>query len=340
MMVTGNPEESGKERVSVAIREQLLEMLEGGEEVSGERMAERLGVSRNAVWKAMALLRRDGYEIEAVTNRGYRLVSVPEKLAEAEIRRALTTREIGREMEIHDRLDSTNNRAKALAAAGAPHGFLVAADSQSGGRGRMGRSFFSPGRCGVYMSVILRPDCAPERAPLLTSLAAVAAARAIESLADAEVKIKWVNDLYIGGRKTCGILSEAGLGMEAGKLDWAVVGIGINTARTEFPDELKQIATSIGNETGAAPERNRLIAEVCNRLEEMYGQLETGEFLAESRRRSNVIGREVLVMESGKQYPAEALDIDDQGRLVIRTEEGVSTLGFGEVSLRWTEARK
>ena len=321
----------------MAIREQVLEMLRGGEEVSGERMASRLGVSRNAVWKAMAGLRGEGYGIEAVTNRGYRLVSVPERLQEAEIRRWLQTERIGREMEIHDRIDSTNNRAKALAAAGAPHGFLVASDSQSGGRGRLGRSFYSPEHSGIYMTCVFRPDCPAEQAPLLTSLAAVAAAEAVEGLTGAEVKIKWVNDLYIGGRKICGILSEAGLGMEAGKLDWAVVGIGINTGRMVFPPELKDIATSIGNETGTAPDRNRLAAEICNRLEARFAQLETGEFLAESRRRSNVIGREVLVMESGRQYPARALDIDDRGQLVIETSGGVSRLGFGEVSLRWRE---
>lgn len=320
----------------MTVREKALELLGTGETVEGAKLARELGVSRNAVWKVMNSLRQNGYEIEAVPNRGYRLLSVPDRLSEAEIRRWLAAEQVGRTLEIHEQLDSTNNRAKALAAAGAPHGTAVIADSQTGGRGRLGRSFFSPEHSGVYMTVILRPDCAPEQAGLLTSLAAVAAARAVEKVSGADVKIKWVNDLYLNDKKICGILTEAGLGLEAGRLEYAVVGIGINVNRMAFPPELKEIATSIGNETGTAPDRNRLIAEILNELDALYGDLETGAFLAESRRRSNVIGRTVTVMEGGRQYPARALDIDSQGRLVIETEAGKACLNYGEVSLKLT----
>lgn len=318
----------------MTVREKALELLATGETVEGAQLARELGVSRNAVWKVMNSLRQSGYEIEAVTNRGYRLLSAPDRLNEAAIRRWLTTGEIGRTLEIHDQLDSTNNRAKALAAAGAPHGMTVIADSQSGGRGRLGRSFFSPEHSGVYLTVILRPDCAPERASLLTSLAAVAAARAVEKVSDADVKIKWVNDLYLNDKKICGILTEAGLGLEAGRLDYAVTGIGINVNRMAFPPDLREIATSIGNETGQSPDRNRLIAEILNELDALYGDLEKGTFLEESRKRSNVIGRTVTVIEGGKQYPARAQDIDDQGRLVIETADGKACLNYGEVSLK------
>ena len=320
----------------MTVREKALEMLATGETVEGARLARELGVSRNAVWKVMNSLRLNGYEIEAVPNRGYRLLSTPDRLNEAEIRRYLTGREIGKELEIHETLDSTNNRAKALAAAGAPHGLTVIADSQTGGRGRLGRSFFSPEHSGIYLTCILRPDCEPERAGLLTSLAAVAAARAVEKVSGADVRIKWVNDLYLNGRKICGILTEAGLGLEAGRLDYAVVGIGINVNRMAFPPELRETATSIANETGAAPDRNRLIAEILNELEALYGDLETGAFLEESRRRSNVIGQMVTVIEGGKKYPARAVEIDGQGRLVIETEEGRTCLNYGEVSLKLT----
>ena len=319
----------------MSTKDQVLRMLRAEAEVSGERLGAELRVSRNAVWKAVSQLRQEGYGIEAATNRGYRLVSEPDRLTEAGIRSALQTKVFGREMEIHERLDSTNLRAKELAAGGAPHGFLVAADSQSAGRGRLGRSFYSPEHTGLYMSLILRPECEPERASLITSLTAVAAARAVEKCSGADVKIKWVNDLYIGGRKICGILSEAGFGMEAGQLDYVVVGIGVNVRKMTFPPELRDIAGSIGNETGKEPERARLAAEILGEMEAMYGQLRTGEFLEESRRRSNVIGREVLVTEGGRQYVARALDIDGQGRLIIWTEEeGERSLGFGEVSLK------
>ena len=257
-----------------------------------------------------------------------------DRLSEKGIRRFLEAKDFGCRLEIHELLDSTNNRAKTLAAQGAPHGMTVIADTQTGGRGRMGRSFFSPAHSGIYMTVILRPECSAERAGLLTSLAAVAAAGAVERVSGADVKIKWVNDLYMDGKKICGILSEAGIDAESGKPAWTVIGIGINTAKMVFPQELSGIASSIGNETGEAPDRNRLIAEILNGLERLYGSLETGAFLQESRRRSNVIGREITVIAGGKEYPAKALDIDEEGRLIVETAEGQKRLESGEVSLR------
>ena len=318
----------------MTIREKALEVLGRGETVSGEQLAKELGVSRNAVWKVMNRLRQGGYKIDAVTNRGYRLLSAPDLLCEAEISRWLTTKEIGRKLEIHELLDSTNNRAKALAADSAPHGTAVIADSQTGGRGRRGRSFFSPEHSGIYLTVILRPKCTPEQASLLTSMAAVATARAIEKTAEADVKIKWVNDLYLNDRKICGILSEAGMNMETGQLDHVAVGIGVNTARMEFPPELQEIATSVGNETGTAPDRNRLAAEILNELEKLYDEQDSAAFLRESRRRSNVIGRDITVIEGDKRYPARAVDIDSRGRLIIETPEGRTRLNYGEVSLK------
>ncbi len=312
----------------------VLQALADGQAVSGEQLGETLGLSRNAVWKAISQLRKEGYEIEGATRRGYRLKASPDVVTFDEVNRYLTTEAFARKAEFLANTDSTNNRAKVLAAAGAPHGFLVTADEQSGGRGRMGRSFFSPGNCGVYLSYILRPKASPERASMLTSLAAVAVAQAVEALVAAEVKIKWVNDLYLNGRKICGILSEAGFSMETGQLDYVVVGIGVNVLPMSFPPELADVATSIGNETGAVLSRSRLIAEISNRLEAMYGQLETGAFLEESRRRSCVLGRDVTVIEGGRTYPARALDLDEQGHLVIQSAEGITHLGYGEVSLK------
>ncbi len=302
--------------------------------ISGERLARRLGVSRNSVWKAIEQLRQEGYVIEAATNRGYRLTGAPDRISEAEIGRWRRSKVMGAQMEIHERLDSTNTRAKALAATGAPHGYLVIAESQSGGKGRMGRAFFSPGHSGVYITYVLRPRMLAERAVMITSMAAVAVARAIEALAEVDVQIKWVNDLYINGRKVCGILCEASMDFESGQLEYAVLGIGVNVARMEFPEELRDIATSIGNECVGQISRSRLIAEISDQLEALYAQLDTGEFMAESRSRSIVIGREVTVMRGNERFEARVLDIDDLGRLVIRTDAGVSRVGSGEVSLK------
>ena len=302
--------------------------------VSGEWLARKLGISRNSVWKAIGQLRQEGYTIEAATNRGYRLTDAPDRIAVAEIRRWLGDGEIGGRMELHRTLDSTNTRAKAIAATGAPHGYLVIAESQTGGKGRMGRAFFSPEHSGVYITYVLRPKMLAEKAVMITSMAAVAVARAIEAVADVQVGIKWVNDLYINRRKVCCILCEASMDFESGQLEYAVLGIGVNVAAMRFPEELGAIATSIGNECGQPVSRNRLIAEISNQLNALYGQLDSLEFMAENRKRSIVIGRDVQVIRGGESFPAKALDIDDQGRLVIRTEAGISRVNSGEVSLK------
>ena len=312
----------------------LAVLMEQEAPLSGERLARRLGVSRNSVWKAIEQLRQEGYEIGAGTNRGYRLIAVPNRVSVPEIQRWLRADTIGARMELHQSLDSTNTRAKAIAATGAPHGFLVIAESQSGGRGRRGRSFFSPEHSGVYMTYVLRPKLLADRAVMITSMAAVAVARAIEAVADVDVRIKWVNDLYINDRKACGILCEASMDFESGQLEYVVLGIGINVGSMRFPEELKDIATSIENECGQPVSRNRLIAEISNQLEDLYGQLETGEFMAESRARSNVIGRDVLVMRGDERFTARAVDIDDRGRLVIQTDSDLRRVDSGEVSLK------
>lgn len=312
----------------------LAALMSEQEPLSGERLARKLGISRNSVWKGIQQLRRDGYQIEAGTNRGYRLVTAPDRVNAPEIAKWLNTEAFGARMELHDKLDSTNTLAKALAAKGAPHGYLVVAESQSGGRGRFGRPFFSPEHSGVYITYVLRPQMPAERAVMITSMAAVAVARAIEALADVEVRIKWVNDLYINGRKVCGILCEASLDFESGQLEYAVLGIGVNVAAMAFPEELRGIATSIENECGRPVSRSRLIAEISNQLEALYGELETGAFMAESRARSNVIGRDVLVLRGDERFEARVLDIDDEGRLVIQTDAGISKVGSGEISLK------
>ena len=314
--------------------EVLKALMASDEAISGERLARRLGLTRNAVWKAIGQLRAAGYEIDAVTNRGYRLLSAPDIISEAEIARSLTTQIFGQRMEVHQQLDSTNIRAKLLASQGAPHGFMVCADAQTGGHGRFGRAFFSPEHSGVYISYIIRPKLAAEKAVMITSLAAVAVARAIEALSEVDVKIKWVNDLYINARKVCGILCEASMDFESGQMEYVVLGIGVNVARMTFPEPLSDIATSVVNECGTPVSRCRLIAEISAQLEALYGQLETGEFMRESRERSNVIGRDVTVLQGNDRYEAHVLDIDDLGRLVVRTGDGVSRLGAGEITLK------
>jgi len=314
----------------------LRQLLNTDMALSGSELARMLGVSRNAVWKAIEALRADGYNIEAATNRGYRISSAPDLMNVPEIVRWMQPGEIGCSFEIHDEIASTNIRAKELALQGAPHGTVVLAQRQSSGRGRFGRSFYSPDASGLYVSFILRPQLGAERAVMITSMAAVAVARAMERVADVQAKIKWVNDVYIGAKKACGILCEAGLDFESGQMQYVVAGIGVNVGRMDFPPELSEIATSISNECGRDISRSRFCGELINELNALYPQLESGAFMQESRTRSNVIGRDIFVLRGNERYPATAVDIDDSGSLVVRTPDGkTDVLHSGEISVRF-----
>jgi len=238
-----------------------------------------------------------------------------------------------------EELDSTNRYLKEAAAQGAPTGTVIIAGRQSAGRGRLGRSFFSPENKGIYMSILLRPDISLERAVLITSMAAVAVAQAIETVSSISAKIKWVNDIFLNKKKVCGILTEAGIDVENHSLEYVVLGIGINVGSMEFPEELQDIATSVSNECGFEIEKEVLIEEILKELEKWYPTLWNGRFLEESRARSVLLGREILVLDDnapGGSYPAKAVELNELGNLVIETEKGMKILNSGEVSVRFT----
>ena len=252
-------------------------------------------------------------------------------VSEAAIRRSLNTSVFGKAMVVEPVLASTNTTARELAKQGAPEGTAVVADMQTAGRGTRSRSFFSP-QGGVYLSVVLRPCEA--WGSLITSCAAVAVVRAIERLCSLRVEIKWVNDLYVRGRKLCGILTEAGLDPVTGGLDYVVLGIGVNVAPMEFPSELATLATSLGNE-GCEVDRNALIAAILEEWERVYSTIDSGDFLKENRRRSCLLGKSVTVSRGNELYVATAVDINDQGYLVVRRDSGeTEVLPSGEVSIR------
>ncbi len=257
-----------------------------------------------------------------------------ETLSEKSIREYLTAKIFGSKLILLEETDSTNNDAKRIAAEGAIEGTAVLADRQTAGKGRLGRSFFSPEEKGIYMSIVLRPQVALESSTLITSMAAVAVARAIEKTSGVYAQIKWVNDVFLNGKKVCGILTEGAVDSESGKLAYAVLGIGVNVGCMEFPEELREVATSVGNEAGRQIQKEALIAEILNELEALYGTLASGGFLEESRKRSLVIGKDIKVVGTEQSYPAKAVAIDDLGQLVVETEKGRQTLRSGEVSVR------
>ena len=316
-------------------REKLLTLLESrqGSFVSGEEIAGNLNLSRAAVCKAVKQLRQTGYAIEAVTNRGYRLSPEGDILSVPGVKKYLN-----RDFSIHlkDSVDSTNGALRAMAEQGAAEGTVVLANAQTRGRGRYGRSFYSPGDTGLYLSLLLRPiHESPRQTVTLTAAAAVALCQAIETVSGEAPQIKWVNDIFLRGKKICGILTEAAFNLETGAPEYVVVGVGINAYQPEggFPPELAQIAGPLW-ESVLPDGRNKLAAEFLNRFWELYQAADPAAFLVDYRRRSLVIGRDVTVVAGNTERNARALGIDDACRLLVEYETGeTAALSYGEVRI-------
>lgn len=322
----------------MSLKENLLELLEnsGNDFLSGEKAAEKLCVSRTAIWKAVTALKNDGYEIESVTNRGYRLSENTDVLSYNGIVSA-----IGKNIEKYDisvlgTVTSTNSLIKAEAAKNANEGRIIVAASQTAGRGRFGRTFFSPSDSGLYISILLRPALPVTAAVSVTAAAAAAVAEALETVSGKKTDIKWVNDVLINNKKVCGILTEAALDIESGALSYAVLGIGVNVYPPDggFPDDIK-------NKAGALCEKkerglkNRLAAEIITRFFGYYSSLAEKTYLASYRARCIVPGKRITVLSGTEEIPATALGIDGDCRLLVRYEDGREEyLSSGEISIK------
>lgn len=323
----------------MTVRESVLAALAGakGQPVSGEALAETLGVSRAAVWKAVGALQAQGHAIEGAPGVGYRLAPGGPLLFAEGVRAWLAQPSV--QVQAHAVIDSTNRAAKAMGAAGAPSGSLAVADCQTAGRGRRGRGFASPPGTGLYLSVLLRPapGVTMAQAALVTAAAAVAVCGAVEALGGPALSIKWVNDLYNAEmHKCCGILTEAAADMETGGLDYLVVGMGLNLHRPAggFPPELAGIAGPIFPESQAV-DRCRLAAEITNRLCVLAARLPAADFMEAYRARNLVPGRDIFILQNGERRPARALAITDDGHLLVESARGREELSYGEVSIRF-----
>lgn len=322
----------------MTVQDHLRTLLESNKSVflSGEEIARRLGVSRNAVWKAIKALQAGGYPIQAVPNRGYCLAASSDVLSESGIRQYLTGDAQTLDLRVYDSVDSTNLVLRSLANEGAAEGTVVIAAEQTGGRGRKGRSFYSPQGTGVYISLLLKPRIAPDDATLITTTAAVAVSEAVEALSGEPAAIKWVNDVFLRGKKVCGILTEGSFDMESGQFEYAILGAGINVYEPDggFPAEIREIAGSVL--VSPAPDaKNRVIAEYLNRFLPLYRELGNAATNAEYRRRSLVLGQMVNVLVGDRATPARAIDIDERCRLLVEYENGRrETLSSGEISVR------
>jgi len=304
--------------------------------ISGEKLSEEFGLSRTAIWKHVKALREDGYEIESVTRRGYRLISSPDIINYDEVKGELTASLIGKKLIHFQSVGSTNDKAKELAVK-AEEGTVIVAEEQTSGKGRLGRSWSSPGRKGIYASIILKPDMEPFNAAKLTLLGAAAVALALEDCG-IESQIKWPNDIIINGKKAAGILTE--MSSELGIVNYIILGIGINVNQSveELPPELVDRATSLMIAAGKAIQRKHLLAQVLNRLDELYAQFkEKGDIdqaLDICRERSAVIGKDIIVVQGRKQRPGHAVSINHDGELMVRFDEGLEQVISGEVSIR------
>ena len=305
--------------------------------ISGERIAEELNISRTAVWKAVKKLQSEGYEIKAVTNRGYCLDKESDVLTERGIRSNLQDYCKDLRPEVFVRVDSTNTKCIEKAETGEPEGYVAIAGSQSAGRGRRGKAFFSPAKSGIYMSILLRPVGLTENQVLhFTTMAAAAVSEAIESVSGKKADIKWVNDIFIDGKKVCGILSEASYGVQTGKLEYVIVGIGVNAYEPSggFPSSISDVAGKVFDEPSAGL-KNRLAAEILNRFMAYYEHLPETPYSEEYIRRSVVTGKDVTVHKGNEMVKAHVLGIDQEFGLKVRYEDGsVEVLRSGEISIR------
>jgi len=327
----------------VTTKEKLLALLEDskGTFFSGEEIARTLQVSRAAVWKAVNALREDGYTIDAATNKGYRLSPDSDILSPQGIRRFLKPEYRDLDLTVLPTAPSTNALVREKANQGRPEGCVIIACEQTAGRGRYGRQFFSPVDSGVYLSLLLRPTAySPQQATCLTAAAAAAMCQAIEAVTGQQPGIKWVNDIFLHGKKVCGILTEAAVGLETGTLNYMVLGAGVNLypPAEGFPEEIQSIAGSV-LERSCPEAKNRLVGEFLNRFWDFYSHPECRAYLEDYRARSLAIGRNVTVLSAGRAVSAYAYGIDDDFRLLVRYENGdTEALSYGEIRIQLAES--
>lgn len=304
----------------------ILEMLRSGTgHISGQQISTEFGLTRAAIWKHIRDLRKKGYIIDVVPNKGYHLASSPDMLFEEEIHCFLSTRTIGETVIFHREIDSTNSVAMLLASDGAPHGAVVTSDSQTGGRGRRGRDWFSPPGCNLYMSVILRPSVSPAEASQIPVISVISVVRVLEKLhTGLPFQIKWPNDILCHGKKVCGILCEMKSDMD--QINHVVVGIGINVNVTSMDSCISDIATSLKLETGQEYSRTKLSASLLEELEEIYLEWlqdrNLKRFVEEWERYSLLIGRNVKIETPSETIAGVATGLSDNGSLMVKLPSG------------------
>lgn len=321
------------------MKKKVLEILKKNryEFISGEELSNKLGVTRTSIWKYIKGLKEEGYEIESISRRGYKLISEPDILSKDELLIELESSKLATDIYCFGSIDSTNNYSKELALQGAKEGTIVLSDEQTGGRGRLGRSWVSPYGSSISMSLILRPSIDPIEASKITQIAAAAVAVAINKVTSLEPLIKWPNDIILENKKVCGILTE--MSAELNYINYVILGIGVNVNINEFPKDIDNMATSLSKVAGRYISRKNLVINIVKEFEKLYYDFIDSGSIKKSidicRRKSATLGKRVKVINRNNEIVADALDITDNGQLLIKKENGdIIKIMFGEVSVR------
>ncbi|TDT50317.1 biotin--[acetyl-CoA-carboxylase] ligase [Fonticella tunisiensis] len=319
------------------MKDKILDILKSSRDyVSGEDISSSLGISRAAVWKHIKGLKEEGYEIESSSKKGYRLLESPDVLTYKELKNLLTTNYIGRKIVYLESTTSTNDIAKEYAEKGEKEGLVVIAEVQTKGRGRMGRRWITPGRDSISITILLRPEISPYMAPSITPVLAVSVVEMLREITGFEIGIKWPNDVVLDRKKVCGILTE--MSAEIDVVKYIIVGIGINVNQETFDNEIENIATSLRKYSGKKYDRKAILSGILNRFErnyELFKKEGIGPFIEDLKKYSVLIGKKVLISGINEEYEAEAIDIDDDGALLVRLENGdVKKVLSGDVSIK------
>lgn len=308
-----------------------------GKYVSGEYLAEKLSVSRTAIWKHICALKEEGYNIESKVRNGYRIISSPDVLTEGEISAFLTTNTFGRNIQYFKTVTSTNKEAKTLAQKDAPEGTIVVSEEQNSGKGRLSRGWFSPSQKGIWFSLILRPHFLPPDAPKCTLMAAVAICKAIHSVTGINPQIKWPNDILYNNKKFVGILTE--ISAEIEQINYIIIGMGIdvNISTYDMPADIRTTSTSLLQILGAKVSRVELLCSILKELELAYSIIQKEGFepiLKEWKKYTVTLGQQVKVIGINDVFLGKAVDIDDYGALLVETDGKIRRVLAGDVSIR------
>lgn len=321
------------------MKKEILEILKNNKNnfISGEELSNRLDVTRTSIWKHINNLKKEGYIIESISRKGYKLLEEPDILTEEELIIELKDSKFGNNIHYFKTIDSTNTYTKKLALNGLEEGTIVLSDEQTGGRGRLGRAWVSPTGSSVSISILLRPNVEPKDAAKITEIAAAATAKAIHKVIGLDAGIKWPNDIILENKKVCGILTE--MSAELSEINYVIVGIGINVNVDNFPDDISKVATSLKRVKKEEVSRKEIVISLVREFERLYyDYINTGSLkktVEICKNKSVTIGKKVKIISRNSELIATALDISENGELIVKKENGeIIKVISGEVSVR------